>query len=449
MLTICWIASSCPTIIRRKLPSRASASRPVRFGSKGTLTRNIFFWAPFTTTPYFPRANSLPYCGTLVKALLSWLCWPDFDPAYQSPFWHSQQHQYNLPNLFGSDLPISFCCSCTKVCIDASWHNVRDSHVVVAMIQHHCFGETIQSKLRRVVSGATSETILPCQTAYVDDVTAATILHASQRFTRAIKRSREIRLDGLPPFFHAEFHRTFHYAQARIVDQNIGTSGFLVHPIKQCFNLCASSYIGSFAHHFTFGALGEAAYSFVHPVLAASADCHRGAGVGQRARNRKANASCGSRHNRGLSVQKLFIHESILLGTRPVGRALQKARPRVRARAYYPQTRLVNWVILHAKPSRTAQRVAMRRAAHQLLDDPRVFNDPLAAAIAGESEPPDSVEHPFSRALRAFLAVRSRYAEDQLARAVERGVLRQYVVLGAGLDTFAYRSPFRSSGLHV
>ena len=105
--------------------------------------------------------------------------------------------------------------------------------------------------------------------------------------------------------------------------------------------------------------------------------------------------------------------------------------------------------MLNAKPSRTAQRVAMRRAAHQLLDDPRVFNDPLAAAIAGESEPPDSVEQPFSRALRAFLAVRSRYAEDQLARAVERGVLRQYVVLGAGLDTFAYRSPFRSSGLHV
>ena len=91
----------------------------------------------------------------------------------------------------------------------------------------------------------------------------------------------------------------------------------------------------------------------------------------------------------------------------------------------------------------------MRRAAHQLLDEPRVFDDPLAVAIAdGESERPSDAEQPFSRALRAFLAVRSRYAEDQLARAVERGV-RQYVVLGAGLDTFAYRNPFRSAGLHV
>ncbi|MGB6945288.1 MAG: SAM-dependent methyltransferase [Bryobacteraceae bacterium] len=102
-----------------------------------------------------------------------------------------------------------------------------------------------------------------------------------------------------------------------------------------------------------------------------------------------------------------------------------------------------------AQPSRTAQRVAMRRAAHQLVDQPRVFEDPLAVAIAGgETEQPADAQQPFARALRAFLAVRSRYAEDQLAKAFERGV-RQYVVLGAGLDTFAYRNPFRSRGLHV
>jgi methyltransferase (TIGR00027 family) len=106
-----------------------------------------------------------------------------------------------------------------------------------------------------------------------------------------------------------------------------------------------------------------------------------------------------------------------------------------------------------AQPSRTAPRVAMRRAAHQLLDSPRVFEDPLAIAIAGRDTagglgPPDAAEPSFSRALRAFIAARSRYAEDQLAHAVGRGV-RQYVVLGAGLDTFAYRNPLRSSGLHV
>jgi len=101
-----------------------------------------------------------------------------------------------------------------------------------------------------------------------------------------------------------------------------------------------------------------------------------------------------------------------------------------------------------ARPSRTAQRVAMRRAAHQLLDDPRVFEDPLAVAMAGEAANGADAQEPWSRALRAFLAARSRYAEDQLARAVGRGV-GQYVLLGAGLDTFAYRNPFRTEGLRV
>jgi len=101
--------------------------------------------------------------------------------------------------------------------------------------------------------------------------------------------------------------------------------------------------------------------------------------------------------------------------------------------------------------SRTAQRVAIRRAAHQLLDQPRVLDDPLALRIIG-SEAEEALRsnpkehHAFARAFRAFMAARSRYAEDELARAFAHGV-RQYVVLGAGLDTFAYRNPH--SGLRV
>jgi methyltransferase (TIGR00027 family) len=106
-----------------------------------------------------------------------------------------------------------------------------------------------------------------------------------------------------------------------------------------------------------------------------------------------------------------------------------------------------------AKPSRTAYRVAMRRAAHQLLDEPKVFDDPLALKILGpqatESLADGALRNdPLSTGLRAFLAVRSRYAEDELARAVASGV-RQYVVLGAGLDTFAYRNPHAAAGLRV
>jgi methyltransferase (TIGR00027 family) len=100
------------------------------------------------------------------------------------------------------------------------------------------------------------------------------------------------------------------------------------------------------------------------------------------------------------------------------------------------------------KSSRTAERVAMRRAAHQLYDDPPlVFTDPLALRILPEEARAELREReemermqPFARGMRAFMAARSRFAEDALERAFATGV-RQYVVLGAGLDTYAARSP--------
>src|SRR5262245_4933153 len=101
--------------------------------------------------------------------------------------------------------------------------------------------------------------------------------------------------------------------------------------------------------------------------------------------------------------------------------------------------------MLERLPSKTAYRVALRRAAHQLLDHPPVFEDPFAVAIAGadarEIEQDPRQHSAAGRALRAFIAVRSRWAEDRLAAAVARGA-EQYVALGAGLDTFALRNPF-------
>jgi methyltransferase (TIGR00027 family) len=107
-----------------------------------------------------------------------------------------------------------------------------------------------------------------------------------------------------------------------------------------------------------------------------------------------------------------------------------------------------------AAPSRTALRVASHRAAHQLFDAPRVFDDPLALAIIGADDAgrlraaPEAHQDRITRAFRAFMVARSRYAEDELARAIGRGAA-QYVSLGAGLDTFAYRNPYPAPGLRV
>lgn len=107
------------------------------------------------------------------------------------------------------------------------------------------------------------------------------------------------------------------------------------------------------------------------------------------------------------------------------------------------------------KPSQTALRVATYRAAHQLMDRPKVLDDPVALDMLGpdraqtlRANPRSSETSVIARYMRAFVAARSRLAEDELGRAMERGA-GQYVVLGAGLDTFALRNPHSPEALKV
>lgn len=107
------------------------------------------------------------------------------------------------------------------------------------------------------------------------------------------------------------------------------------------------------------------------------------------------------------------------------------------------------------EPSRTAAGVAMLRVAHQLMDaEPRILDDPVAVALAGPEvvgairARADELMAPGALGLRAHVLLRSRYAEDCLGEAVVRGV-KQYVVLGAGGDTFAYRQPAWARALAI
>jgi methyltransferase (TIGR00027 family) len=107
------------------------------------------------------------------------------------------------------------------------------------------------------------------------------------------------------------------------------------------------------------------------------------------------------------------------------------------------------------KPSRTAVNTAVWRAVHTLLDDePKILADPFARALAGfgsdEALLAAHDAHPAAHVpgIRAPYAVRNRYAEDELAEAVGRGI-GQYVILGAGLDSFAYRRPDLMRSLDV
>ncbi len=105
--------------------------------------------------------------------------------------------------------------------------------------------------------------------------------------------------------------------------------------------------------------------------------------------------------------------------------------------------------------SHTAEVVAVLRAVHQLFDGaPRILDDPVvmdllpAAAMQDVRAYPVRFESLPARALRSHVVVRSRFAEDRLAEAARRG-LRQYVVLGAGHDTFAFRQPEWARALRI
>src|SRR5882762_7387826 len=95
--------------------------------------------------------------------------------------------------------------------------------------------------------------------------------------------------------------------------------------------------------------------------------------------------------------------------------------------------------------SATAIGAAMLKAAHQLIDgDDKLLTDPVILNLLGAEAKDHILETshnffaPSPMALRTHIVLRSRYAEDCLANAYKNGV-SQFLILGAGLDTFAYR----------
>src|SRR5437870_1717362 len=97
-----------------------------------------------------------------------------------------------------------------------------------------------------------------------------------------------------------------------------------------------------------------------------------------------------------------------------------------------------------SKPDSTALRVALWRALHVQIDSPpHVLQDEIGLKLAAPEEGwqfrPDMDPKRTSR-FRASIVARARYIEDLVVEQAGRGI-GQYVILGAGLDTFAQRRP--------
>ncbi len=110
--------------------------------------------------------------------------------------------------------------------------------------------------------------------------------------------------------------------------------------------------------------------------------------------------------------------------------------------------------MLPGQASQTLLIASIMRARHQLFDAPLIFDDPVVLNLVPEARDPDVLNDlgdpkgPMATLLRSMLAVRSKFAEDRLAQAAGRGI-RQYVIFGAGLDTFPWRQPNFAKDLQI
>jgi methyltransferase (TIGR00027 family) len=107
------------------------------------------------------------------------------------------------------------------------------------------------------------------------------------------------------------------------------------------------------------------------------------------------------------------------------------------------------------KASFTSLGAAYLRAAHQVFEaQPLLLDDPVALPLLGPEalkliqDTADNYRTPEMLALRSHIVLRSRFTEDRLAAAVSRGIT-QYVILGAGFDTFAFRQPSWAKNMKI
>ncbi|HEX7750423.1 MAG TPA: class I SAM-dependent methyltransferase [Bordetella sp.] len=103
-------------------------------------------------------------------------------------------------------------------------------------------------------------------------------------------------------------------------------------------------------------------------------------------------------------------------------------------------------------PESTAARVALWRALHVQIDPPpHVFEDQIGIALlapGAEWRDRQDMDPQFTRPFRASIVARARFVEDWVVEQMDKGI-GQYVILGAGLDSFVQRRPEIASRLQV
>lgn len=105
--------------------------------------------------------------------------------------------------------------------VNASRHDVAHAYVVLAMVQHHGFGEAIESEFRGIVSGSPSKGILSREAADVDDVASARRFHSWYNFVATVVHTRKIQVDHAMPILRGQLFDRCEDAETGVVHQDV------------------------------------------------------------------------------------------------------------------------------------------------------------------------------------------------------------------------------------
>src|SRR5205807_1638307 len=113
---------------------------------------------------------------------------------------HAEDHGYGMRDVLGGYLPTAIARGVSEVGVDTAGHNRSDADLVVAMVEHHGFGEEIEARLRRIIGSASGERVLAGETRDVDDEAAAAG-ETGERFAGTIEGTVQVEVDIAMPVF--------------------------------------------------------------------------------------------------------------------------------------------------------------------------------------------------------------------------------------------------------
>src|SRR5581483_2169608 len=190
----------------------------------------------------------MPPGGVQIQLFL-WLRRPQLDAAHERSRRHSQQCQNYVGDIFRCDLPGRCGGARAELGIYAPWHDIAHAHVVVAVIEHHGFAETVQSIFRRIICGAACEGVAAGQTADVDNISATSGAKAWQSFMRTIEGAIQIHVYSAAPLFETEFRHTAKNSDAGVIDENVKPSEACVHALEKFPDLIRGGDIGDLSQN--------------------------------------------------------------------------------------------------------------------------------------------------------------------------------------------------------